>query len=185
MALDGSGNATATWVTATTLSSKHLYAATRPAGGAWGSPTRIEPSDWNDLNQSSMTTDAVGNVTVSWVGEDTNGQNNVRTATLPVGRGWEAPTTLGQCKIVTASCLVQVSAAGDGSITVVGWGAQTPTLNNVAVRLGSGTWTPMAVGKNSPQLAHVLATNNARASVVWSAPVGVRYKLDLRQSDFR
>jgi len=185
VALDGSGTATAMWVTATTLTSKRLYAATRPVGGAWGSPTRIEPSDWNDLNQNAMAADAAGNVTVSWVGEDTTGQNNVRTASLAVGRGWAAPTTLGQCKSVRDSCLVQVSAAGDGSIAVVGWGAYMPPLNNVAVRLGSAAWTPMAVGNNSPQLNYVLATNNAHASVVWSAPIGVRYKVDLRQSDFR
>ena len=185
VALDGSGNAAAIWVTATTPTSKRLFAATRPTGGAWGSPTRIEPSDWYDLSESSMAADAAGNVTVSWVGEDTTGQNNVRTATLAVGRAWAAPTTLGQCKIVSASCLVQVSAAGDGSITVVGWGAHPPTLNNVAVRLGSGAWTPMAVGNGSPQLGQVLATDNAHASVVWSASIGVRYKLDLRQSDFR
>ena len=185
VALDGSGNATAMWTTATTPTSKRLFAATRPTGGAWGSPTRIEPSDWNDLSESSMAADAAGNVTASWVGEDTTGQNNVRTATLSVGRAWAAPTTLGQCKIVSSSCLVQVSAAGDGSITVVGWGARAPTLNNVAVRLGAGAWTPMAVGNNSPQLSQVLATDNAHASVVWSATIGVRYKLDLRQSDFR
>ena len=43
----------------------------------------------------------------------------------------------------------------------------------------------MAVGNNSPQLNYVLATNNAHASAWWSAPIGVRYKMDLRQSDFR
>ena len=185
VALDGAGNATAIWITATTLTSKRLFAATRPTGGAWGSPTRIEPSDWYDLSENSMAADAAGDVTVSWVGEDMTGQNNVRTATLPVGNIWATPTTLGQCRIVSSSCVVQVSAAGDGSITVVGWGAHPPTLNNVAVRLGSGAWTPMAVGSGSPQLRHVLATDNAHASVVWSAPIGVRYKLDLRQSDFR
>jgi hypothetical protein len=185
VALDGSGNTTATWITAPTLAGKQLFAATRPTGGAWGTPTRIEPSNWNDLSESSMAADAAGNVTVSWVGEDTTGQNNVRTATLSVGRTWAAPTTLGQCKIAGTSCLAQVSAASDGSIAVVGWGAYASTLNNVAVRLGSGAWTPMAVGKNSPQLSQVLATNNAHASVVWSASIGVRYKVDLRQSDFR
>jgi hypothetical protein len=185
VALDGTGNATAMWITATTLTSKRLFAATRASGGAWGSPTRIEPSDWYDLSENAMAADTAGDVTVSWVGEDATGQNNVRTATLSVGRPWTAPTTLGQCKIVSSSCLVQVSAAGDGSITVVGWGAHAPTLNNVAVRLGSGAWTPMAVGNDSPQLSYVLATNNAHASVVWSAPIGVRYKVDLRQSDFR
>ena len=185
VAREGAGTATAMWVTAATTSSKRLYAATRPPGGAWGSPTRIEPSDWNDLNQNAMAADAAGNVTVSWVGEDTTGLNNVRTATLPVGRVWAAPTTLGQCKSVGDSCLVQLSAAGDGSITVVGWGAYAPPFNNVAVRLGSGAWTPMAVGNNDPQMTYVLATNNAHASVVWSAPIGVRYKLDLRQSDFK
>ena len=138
-----------------------------------------------DLLRSREFMLSAGDVTVSWVGEDTTGQNNVRTATLSVGRPWAAPTTLGQCRIDGSSCLVQVSAASDGSIAVVGWGAYASTLNNVAVRLGAGAWTPMAVGKNSPQLSQVLATNNAHASVVWSAPIGVRYKLDLRQSDFR
>jgi len=55
------------------------------------------------------------------------------------------------------------------SITVVGWGAYPPTLNNVAVRLGSGAWVPMVVGSNNPQLAYVLADEHARASVVWRA----------------
>jgi hypothetical protein len=185
VALDGSGNATTIWITATTPTSERLFAATRPAAGPWGSPTRIEPSDWHSLSQNTLAADAAGDVTVSWVGQDATGQNNVRTATLSGGGGWGAPTTLGQCKIVSSYCLVQVSAAGDGSITVVGWGVHTPTLNNVAVRLGSGAWTPMAVGNNSPQLNFVLTTNNAHASVVWSAPIGMRYKVDLRQSDFR
>jgi hypothetical protein len=131
-----------------------------------------------------MAADDTGDVTVSWVGQDTTGQNNVRTATLSAG-AWGAPTTLGQCKISNSSCLVQVSAARDGSITVVGWGAVSSTANNVAVRLASGVWTPMVVGTNSPQLKFVLATNNAHASVVWTAPIGVKYKVDLRQSDFR
>jgi hypothetical protein len=185
VALDGAGNATAIWMTAATLASERLFAATRPARGAWGSPTRIEPADWNSLSESSMAADAAGDVTVSWVGQDSMGQNNVRTATLSAGGGWGAPTTLGQCRIVSSSCLVQVSAARDGSITLVGWGAAGPTPNNVAVRLASGAWTPMAVGNNSPQLKFVLATNNAHASVVWTALIGVRYKVDLRQSDFK
>jgi hypothetical protein len=183
--LDAAGNATAIWTTEMTPTTERLYAATRPAGGAWASPTRIEPSDWNNLSQSSMATDASGNVTVSWVGQDTTGQRNVRTATLAAGGAWGAPTTLGQCRVVSSSCVVQVSAASDGSITVVGWGAQSGTLANVAVRLDSGAWTPMEVGSNNPQLKYVLATNNAHASVVWTAQIGVKYKVDLRESDFK
>jgi hypothetical protein len=184
VALDGGGNATALWTTATAPNTQ-LYAAVRPAGSSWRSPTRIEPSSWQSLTQSSLAVDTAGDVTASWVGLDTVGQNNVRTATLPAGGGWAAPTTLGQCRIVSSLCLVQVSAAPDGSITVVGWGTHAQPPNNVAVRLGAGAWTPMAVGANSPQLSYVLATNNAHASVVWTASIGVRYKVDLRQSDFR
>jgi hypothetical protein len=185
VALDAAGDATAIWMTETTMTSEHLYAASRPAGGAWGTPTQIEPSSWNTVSQNSMAADAAGDVTVSWVGQDATGQNNVRTATRSAGGAWGAPTTLGQCKVVVSLCLVQVSAAPDGSITVVGWGATGPTLDNVAVRLASGAWTPMAVGTSSPQLKYVLATNNAHASVVWTASIGVRYKLDLRQSDYK
>ncbi len=38
--------------------------------------------------------------------------------------------------------------------TVVGWGAQSGTVANVAVRLASGAWTFMEVGSNSPQLKY-------------------------------
>ena len=116
--------------------------------------------------------------------QDPTGLNNVRTATLPVGGAWGAPTTLGECRIVSSYCLVQVSAARDSSITVVGWGAYSPTVKNVAVRLGSGAWTPMAVSSN-PQLTSVLTADNAHASTVWSANIGVKYKVDIRQSDFQ
>jgi len=132
-----------------------------------------------------MDADAAGNVTASWTVQDSMGNWNVHTTTRPASGAWGAPTTLGQCKFVSSDCLVQVSAARDGSITVVGWGAYPPTLNNVAVRLGSGNWVPLAVGGNNLQLNFVMAANNARASVVWRAPIAMRYKVDLRQSDFQ
>ena len=79
-----------------------------------------------------------------------------------------------------------VAAARDGSITVVGWTAYggLGNLSNVAVRLGSGQWVPMVISGN-PQLAYVLATNNARASAVWPTANGVKYHHVFSQSDYQ
>ncbi len=75
-----------------------IFAATRPAGGAWGSPTRIEPTDWYMAGQNSVTADAAGNVTASWVVDNTSGQMYIHTATRPAGGVWGAPTNLGGCR---------------------------------------------------------------------------------------
>jgi hypothetical protein len=185
--LDGSGNATVVWEQGATVNNYRIYAATRPAGGAWSSQTRIEPADWYFAGQNSVDSDATGNVTATWVVEDTSGVMSIHTATRSASGGaWGAVTNLGQCRTTSSLCLFpQVSAARDGSITVVGWGAYGGTSNNVAVRLGLGAWTPMVVGSSNPQLTYVLATNNARASAVWPAPNGVKYHHALTQSDYR
>ncbi len=185
--LDGSGNATVVWEQGATVNNYRIYAATRPAGGAWGSQIRIEPADWNFAGQNSVDSDAAGNVTATWVVEDTSGVMSIHTATRSASSGaWGSVTSLGQCRTITALCLFpQVSAARDGSITVVGWGAYGVTRNNVAVRLGSGAWTPMVVGSSNPQLTYVLATNNAQATAVWPAYAGVLHHVVLKQSDYR
>ena len=51
VALDGAGNATVVWKQGTTGTST-IYAATQPAGGAWGSPAAIEA--FNTLGQGSV-----------------------------------------------------------------------------------------------------------------------------------
>lgn len=184
VALDGSGGATVVWEQDATVNTYRIYAATRPAGGTWGSPTRIEPSNWYFAGQDAVNADAVGNITATWVVEDTSGVMSVRTATLPAGAQWGAPTSLGQCSS-TSTCVPHVAAARDGSIAVVGWAPYGGTIINAAVRLGLGAWVPMAVGSGSAQLAYVVAMNNARASAVWPVSIGVRYKVALKQSDFR
>ena len=188
VALDGFGNATVVWDQGATANNYRIYAATRPAGGARGSPARIEPSDWYMAGQSSVAADAAGNVTASWVVDDTNGAMFIHTATRPAGGAWGTPANLGQCMSNAGSlCLTPpVAAARDGSITVVGWTAYggLGNLSNVAVRLGSGQWVPMAIG-GTPQITYVLATNNARASAVWPARNGVKYHQALIQSDYQ
>ena len=183
VALDGSGNATVVWE-----QGYLIFAATRPSGGAWGSPTRIEPQDWQMAGQDSVTADAAGNVTASWVVDNTSGQMFIHTATRPAGGAWGAPTNLGGCMSNSGSlCLTPpVMAARDGSITVVGWTAAggLGNLSNVAVRLGSGQWAPMVIS-GSPQIAFVLATNNAHASAVWAARNGVKYHHAIVQSDYQ
>jgi hypothetical protein len=181
VALDGSGNATVVWQLGYII-----YAATRPAGGAWGSPTRIEPSDWYMAGQNSVTADAAGNVTASWVVDNTSGQMFIHTATRPAGGSWGAPTNLGGCMSDGGSlCLTPPAAAArDGSITVIGWSAYGGLGNNVAVRLGLGQWVPMVISGNPP-IAFVVAANNARASAVWAARNGVKYHHAIVQSDYQ
>jgi hypothetical protein len=185
--LDGSGSATVVWEQGATVNNYRIYSVTRPAGSVWGSLTRIEPSDWYFAGQNSVDSDATGNVTATWVVEDTSGVMSIHAATRSAGGGaWGAVTNLGQCRTASSLCLFpQVTAARDGSITVVGWGAYGGTSNNVAVRLGLGAWTPMVVGSSNPQLTYVLATNNAHATAVWPAYAGVLHHVVLKQSDFR
>jgi hypothetical protein len=186
VALDGSGNATVVWEQGATANNYRIYAATRPVGGAWGSPTAIETSYY--LGQNSVAADAAGNVTASWVVDDTSGAMFIHTATRPAGGAWGTPTNLGECKSNGGSlCLTPpVAAARDGSITVVGWTAYggLGNLSNVAVRLGSGQWVPMVISGN-PQLTYVQATNNARASAVWPTANGVKYHHVFSQSDYQ
>ncbi len=187
VALDGVGNATAVWEDGSTANNYFIYAASRLAGGAWGSPVRIEPSNWYMAGQSAVAADAAGNATASWVVEDSSGAMLVHTATRPAGGAWEAPTNLGQLTPngELPNLIPPVTAARDGSITVVGWAAYGSAGSpNVAVRLGSGQWVPMVISGN-PEPTSVLATNNARASVVWSAANGVKYHRALMQSDYK
>ncbi len=185
VALDGAGNATAVWEQGSTANNYLIYTATRLAGGAWGSPVRIEPSDWYMAGQSAVATDAAGNATASWVVEDASGEMFVHTATRPAGGAWGAPSNLGQLTPngSTPNLIPPVTAARDGSITVVGWAAYGGTGPNVAVRLGSGPWVPMVISGN-PEPTTVLATNNARASVIWSVANHVKYHRALMQSDY-
>ncbi len=187
VALDGAGNTTAVWEVGSTANNYRIYSATRIAGGSWGGPTRIEPSDWYMAGQSAVAADAAGNATASWVVEDANGTMLVRTATRPAGGAWEAPTSLGQLSPIASSpnLIPPVTAARDGSITVVGWTANGGTGSpNVAVRLGLGPWVPMVISGN-PEPTNVLAANNARASIIWSVANGVKYHRALLQSDYQ
>ncbi|HWA87854.1 MAG TPA: hypothetical protein VG710_16605 [Opitutus sp.] len=186
VALDGAGNATAVWEQGSTVDNYRIYAATQRAGGPWSSPVRIEPSDWYMAAQPSVAADAAGNVTASWVVENTSGAMLVHAATRSAGGAWGTPVNLGQLTASGSSpnLLPPVSAARDGSITVVGWAAFGGTGPNVAVRSGSGPWVPMIIGGN-PQPFAVLTTNNARASVVWSVGNGVKYHRALMQSDYQ
>jgi hypothetical protein len=182
VALDGAGNATVVWKQGTSGMST-IYAATQPAGGAWGSPVAIEA--FNTLGQGSVAADSAGNVTASWVVSN-NGVMSIHAATRPAGGAWGVPTTLGQCASNSGGlCSTPpVEAARDGSITVVGWTAGGTNLSNVAVRLGSGQWVGMVISGNPP-LAFVQVSNNARASAVWPTPNGVKYHHLFSQSDYQ
>ncbi|HEY3755826.1 MAG TPA: hypothetical protein VGL42_06730 [Opitutaceae bacterium] len=186
VALDGAGNATVVWEQGATANNYFIFGATQRAGGSWGAPTKIEPANWYMASEPTVAADSAGNVTSSWVVENSGGGMLVRTATLAAGASWGAPVTLGQLTATGGSTnlIPPVAVARDGSISVVGWaafaGAGSP---NVAVRLGSGQWASTAIGGN-PQISDVQATNNARASANWSAANGVKYHRALWQSDF-
>ncbi len=187
VALDGSGNATVVWEQGATANNYRIYAATQPPGGAWSSPARIEPNDWYMAGQNSVGADAAGNITASWVVEDSSGAMLVHAATRPAGGPWGAPTSLGRLSASgsTTNLMPPVAVARDGSIAVVGWapygGAGNP---NAAVRLGSGQWMPAMISGDG-QITHVMATNGAHASVVWPARNGVKYHVALWQSDYQ
>ena len=188
VALDGSGGATVVWEAGTTANAYHIYAANRPAGGGWGSPTLLEPGNFYMAGLASVAADAAGNVTAAWVVDDaTSGTMFIHSATRPAGGAWGAASSLGQCMSNGgALCLTPpVAAARDGSITAVVWsavaGAGSP---NAAVRLGTGAWAAMVI-PGSPKPAFLVVSNNAIASTVWAVPNGVKYHHAWQQSDYR
>jgi hypothetical protein len=186
VALDGAGNATVVWQQGTTLASESVYAATQPAGGTWGSSTRIEPASALSVAQSSVATDSAGNVTAVWEVDIAN-LFYVHTATRPAGGAWGTPASLGQCASNGGSgCLIPpVVAARDGSIAVVGFTAAGGLdVSNVGVRLGSGQWTSLVIPGN-PKIAYVAATNGAIASAVFPVRNGLKYHNAWDQSDYR
>ena len=175
VALDGSGNATVVWEASTTVN-----AATRPVGGAWGSPALIETASL--VGPDSVVADASGNITAAWaVNDPTNGSVAVHAATRPAGSPWGPPANLGPC---ASTCVPNLAASRDGSIAVVGWSPSGPSVN-AAVRLGLGTWSSTVVGSGSAKVTYLVAGNNAFASAVWPVGIGVKYHVALKQSDYR
>jgi hypothetical protein len=157
-----------------------VNAATRLVGGAWGSPALIETASL--VGPDSVAADAVGNITAAWaVNDPTNGVVSVHAATRPAGSPWGAPASLGPC---TSTCVPNLAAARDGSLAVVGWSPNGPTVN-AAVRLGLGTWVSAIVGGSNAKLTYVVAGNNAFGSAVWPVGIQVKYHLALKQSDYR
>ena len=174
VALDGFGGATVIWEQGATVN-----ASTRPVGGAWSSPTVIETS--NLVGPDSVASDASGNVTVAWAVNDPNGVVSVHAATRPAGSPWGAPASLGPC---ASTCVINLAAARDGSIAVVGWSPSGPSVN-AAVRLGLGTWSSSLVGASNAKLTYLVAGNSTFASAVWPVGIGVKYHVALEQSDYR
>jgi hypothetical protein len=120
-------------------------------------------------------------VTATWA-STLSGSTVVRSATHPAGGSWAAPATLAPC---ASTCVPQLAAARDGSITVVGFAFAGGASPNVAVRLGQGSWTTSSIGASVRPIAYVAATNGAGASAVWIFGIQVKYHNSLKLSDFR
>ena len=177
VALDSAGNATAVWQ----QGGVNIDAAARPAGGSWSSPVQIEMSGFTQASGEAVAADSAGNVTATWM-SSLSGSALVRSATRPAGGSWATPSTLAQC---ASTCVPQLAAARDGSITLVGFAPAGGASSNVAVRLGQGSWAPMTVGSKVLPVTYVAATSGARASAVWIFGIPVKYHNSLKQSDFQ
>ncbi len=174
VAVDGSGDATTVWEQSSTLN-----AATRPAGGAWGTPATIETASL--VGTASVVSDASGNFTAAWGANDpTTGVVSVHAATRPAGSSWGAPVSVGPC---ASTCVINLAASRDGSIAALGWSPSGPSVNG-AVRLGLGTWSSSVVGATYARPTYLVAGNNEFASAVWPVNIGVKYHVGLDQSDF-
>jgi hypothetical protein len=188
VAVDAAGNATVVWEQGATINQYLIYSATRPAGGAWSSPVKIESATWYYAARNAVATDPAGNVTAAWLGEDSSGANSIRVATRPAGGSWQAAITVGPCLTSTSLCSTpRIAASADSSITIVGWGAYgIANAPNVAVRGGSGAWTRTVLNSNAgAQNVYPMASNNAHGSAVWPEPTTGRNRVLLKQSDYQ
>jgi len=186
VAVDAAGNATVVWEQGATVNQYKIYSATRPANGAWSSPVKIESTAWYYAGSDTVATDPAGNVTAAWLGEDSSGATQVRVAARPAGGSWQAAITVGPCLTNISLCSTpRIAASADSSIAIVSWAAYgVSNAPNVAVRVGTGTWTRTVLSIGGGQNVYPMASNNAHGSAVWPEPTTGRHRVLLKQSDY-
>jgi M6 family metalloprotease-like protein len=175
IAVDAQGNATAAWRDGRN-DSLDIYAAYRPAGGAWQSNVRLTSAGTGDHQPPAIAVDDHGNAYAAWRsycdcgGDEAVG--SIQFSMRPAGGEWQAPVTvawdIGGRKVSGVAI-----ATAAGSVTLV-WEEEndkTYTLYS-AYRTPDGAWEPKTAiagsAGNAAPAQPVLATDGSgHAYLAW------------------
>ena len=170
VAVDGQGNAVATW---SRNNPNVVQAATRPAGGAWGAPQDLGDASINASPQVAL--DSQGNAVAIW-----RYNNIVQTATRPAGGAWGITDGWGGGQ-TTETPQVALDSQGNAVAT---WHRYEPTgpmsyssFVQAATRPAGGAWgAAQSIGgagqTASPQVA---LDSQGTAVVTWEGFDGTNY----------
>jgi hypothetical protein len=113
VAVDAAGDATAIWE----LEEGEIWvvqSASRPAGGAWGTPHDIGSAGEVVEQPPRLAVDAAGDATAVWVREE-GGHSIVETASRPAGGAWGVPRPISIAAQDAVGPRLAVDAAGDAA----------------------------------------------------------------------
>lgn len=179
--VDPAGDAAVVWFEYGSGSKEIVYAATRPAGGAWSQPLPL--SDVNGYSaEPEITIDPQGDATAVWTTGPQNQLGIVQTATRPAGGAWSQPVTLSDESVAAAAPHLVADPQGD--LTAIWDVGGDEGIIQSKTRPAGGEWDSAAVdvsGEESLSSNPQIATD-AQGDVVavWQqkdvhAPSGFHY----------
>lgn len=162
------GDAAVIWVGYGNGSKEVVYAATRPAGGAWSQPVAL--SDVNGYSaEPDIAIDPQGNATAVWTTGPQNQYGFVQTATHPAGGAWSQPAPLSD--ETAAAAAPHIVADSEGDLTAI-WdlGGEEGIIQS-KTRPAGGAWSSQAVDvsgedglSSNPQIA---VDGQGNVTAVW------------------
>jgi hypothetical protein len=175
VALDAGGTAVAAWQRSTGGSAR-IETATRPAGGAWGSPEFLTGTGLPTAFQPRVAVAPGGAAAVTWTQSD-GSKNRVRAKRRPAGGAWEATAADLSAAGQDASGGAVVTSR-DGEVSVV-WSRSDGTdwILQAAHAGATGPWgaaVDVASDADQPSNEPVLAVGaHGDVALGWLSPNGI------------
>ena len=140
VALDDWGRAYAIWVDRIGWPGvSHVYAASRPAGGAWGAPEAVRDSTVGNAFSSRVAVDSAGNVHAVWQDDRGGSGSDIYAAYRPAGGPWSANVRVNDVAGKASQPALGLDGAGN---IVAAWEDYRPGAQGVytAVRPRGSGW---------------------------------------------
>jgi hypothetical protein len=176
VAMDAVGDTVAVWQQSTGAHPQ-IYAAFRPSGGQFGSPTAVSPEN-EEASAPAVAIDSRGDATVAWLSNDGTSEV-VQTATASPGGSFSAPAALSGNGYDASNVQVAMSSPGNAIVSWTRGGGGSNQLE-VAIRQAGGTFAaPNAQGDGeivgeaqSASVPRVVTDATGDALAVWKGSNG-------------
>ena len=183
--VDPAGNATAVWRRFDGGSGYRIQSATRPAGGAWGSPVTL-PGGGQQAATPQIASDSRGNATAVWQLSD-GMTSRIVASSRPVRGTWSTPVVLSDARRSSDAPRIGVDAAGNATAVWETWDGRNSRVQ-AATRASGGMWSPRAnlsIAGKSAYVPQVSLDPAGSATAVWQvaeAPGVLRVQAATRQA---